>query len=166
MSSVAWLHTNARHDWLILRQATAALGLLLVLTRRYTISFKGKQALSSAARFLGPTGQLHMQLIAAMLLNKSCQLATQPQAHALTKCSTAVPQGCIACHAALLLLVIAIAIPAACSNTSLPLPFSIRIEAAQLFQAAQVLPNGLLQFHSTFQQVACHLLYLCDIWKS
>ena len=29
----------------------------MVLTRRYSISFKGKRALDSAARFLGPTGQ-------------------------------------------------------------------------------------------------------------
>ncbi len=37
-------------------QAVAALGLFGVLSRRYSISFKGKAALTSAAKFLGPTG--------------------------------------------------------------------------------------------------------------
>jgi hypothetical protein len=38
-------------------QAVAALGLFAVLSRRYSISFKGKEALTSAAKFLGPTGE-------------------------------------------------------------------------------------------------------------
>lgn len=37
-------------------QAVAAIGLFVVLGRRYSISFRGKQALQSAAKFLGPTG--------------------------------------------------------------------------------------------------------------
>lgn len=48
----------------IIGQATAAIGLLVVLTRRYSISFKGRRALDSAARFLGPTGLLVLRTMA------------------------------------------------------------------------------------------------------
>ena len=44
-------------------QAVAALGLFAVLARRYNISFRGKQALTSAAKFLGPTGEHHLHFL-------------------------------------------------------------------------------------------------------
>ncbi|DBA99785.1 TPA: hypothetical protein ACH3X3_012329 [Trebouxia sp. C0006] len=49
----------------IIGQAVAALGLFGVLSRRYSISFKGKAALTSAAKFLGPTGLLVLRTMAS-----------------------------------------------------------------------------------------------------
>lgn len=52
----AELRHGSDHNLRLLLQAVAAIGLFVVLGRRYSISFRGKQALHSAARFLGPTG--------------------------------------------------------------------------------------------------------------
>ncbi|KAL3154248.1 hypothetical protein ABBQ32_013747 [Trebouxia sp. C0010 RCD-2024] len=49
----------------IIGQAVAAIGLFVVLGRRYSISFRGKQALQSASKFLGPTGLLVLRTMAS-----------------------------------------------------------------------------------------------------